>query len=387
MVIGLLGTEFSSSNRGCGALGYSAIELINDVCKKRKEKLDVYAFLYRKDAVSEEWDSNVKVHYVIIQYKKISFWKETLRIFKQCDFVWDFTGGDSFSDIYGMKRFCLNSSLKQLAIWSKTKFVMAPQTIGPFENKFAVAWAKRILKKSAVCFVRDSISEEYVKKNFGVLPLVTTDVAFSLPYKNTMTREDERVYVGFNPSGLLWDGTKVFCTSKHITIDYKEYVKGVFQYLCADEQYVVCLIPHVFVKDELQHGENDWKACCEIKEMFPKVEFVRDFETPMEAKQIISSMDVFVGARMHATIAAFSTGVATIPVSYSRKFEGLYQDLEYPYLIGATHMNTQEAIDKTIEWIKNKEQLTKKVKESAGLVKKRQQVLLDAIEQMCREEK
>ncbi len=386
MVVGLLGTDFASSNKGCGALGYSAIELLNEICKKKKERLEVYAFLYRREALPEKWDDDVDVHYVVIELKKVPFWKKTFKIFKQCEFVWDFTGGDSFSDIYGMKRFCLNSFLKQLAIWSKTEFVMAPQTIGPFKNKFAIMWARHMLKRSAVCFVRDSLSEDYVKKTFEISPLVTTDVAFALPYEKALPRSDKRIYVGINLSGLLWKNTETFCSSDYIVLDYREYVKGILNFLCEDDRYVVCLIPHVFLKEFL-FDESDMWACNEIKEMFPEIEILCDFETPMEAKQIISSMDVFIGARMHATIAAFSTGVATIPVSYSRKFEGLYQDLEYPYLIGATHMNTQEAIEKTIEWIKNREQLTEKVKESAVLVKERQQVLFDVIEKMCWEEK
>ncbi len=387
MIVGLLGTDFFSRNFGCGALGYSAIEIFNNICKKKNEKLEVYTFLYKVGTVPEMWDSNITMHYVVMEPKKISFWNSTFRIFNRCDCVWDFTGGDSFSDIYGMKRFCLNSAMKQLAIWSKAKFVMAPQTVGPFDNKMATAWAKHILKKSDVCFVRDTISGEYVKKTFKVMPLVTTDVAFALPYNKALSKVDKRVHIGFNPSGLLWDGTKEFCASKHISLDYKEYVKGVLKYLCEREGYAVSLIPHVFVKKIEGNYENDWKACCEIKEMFPNTEILCDFETPMEAKQIISSMDVFIGARMHATIAALSSGVATIPVSYSRKFEGLYQDLEYPYLIGATCMNTQEAIEKTIEWVENREQLSKKVKESECLIKEKQQVLFDIIEQMCREEK
>lgn len=382
MIVGLLGTDFGSSNRGCGALGYSAVELINVVCKKKKEKLEIYAFLYRLESISEEWDDNIEMHYIVIKQKRFSFWKEACDIFNRCDFVWDFTGGDSFSDIYGMKRFCMNSSLKQLAIWSNTKFIMAPQTIGPFDNKFALAWAKHILKKSELCFVRDSASEEYVKETFGVNPYVTTDVAFALPYQKTDRGADGKICVGFNPSGLLWSGMKSFNTAKHVALDYKEYVMKIMQYLCEDDKFAVYLIPHVFLKDYM-FDENDLTACREINELFPNTEILFDFETPMEAKGIISSMDVFIGARMHATIAAFSTGVATIPVSYSRKFEGLYQDLEYPYLVGATYMETREAIDKTIEWIESKDRLTEKIKAAEKLIRERQKVLLDAIEERC----
>lgn len=382
MVIGLLGTDFASSNRGCGALGYAAIELINRICKKRGETLVVYAFLYRLVSISEQWDSNVEMHYVVINQKSFSFWKETRKTFCECDFVWDFTGGDSFSDIYGMKRFCMNTSLKQLAIWSKTKFVVAPQTIGPFENKFAILWAKHILKKAEICFVRDSVSKEYVKQTFGIDACLTTDVAFALPYEKGFIKEEKKTYIGFNPSGLLWRKTKGFQVSKHISLDYKEYVKRVLEFLCDDNRYKVCLIPHVFLKN-CMFDESDMAACNEIKELFPQVEILCDYETPMDAKQIISSMDVFIGARMHATIASFSTGVATIPVSYSRKFEGLYHDLEYPYLIGASYMTTEEAVEKTIEWIEHRDMLEEKINAAASIIEERQNAFLEAIEKSC----
>lgn len=380
MIVGLLGTDFSSNNRGCGALGYAAVEIFNSACREQTDTLEIYAFLYRIDPMPQISDENITMHYIVIQPKKLSFWKNAAKILKGCDSVWDFTGGDSFSDIYGMKRFCLNSALKQLAIWSKTKFVMAPQTIGPFENKVALAWAKRILKKSSLSFVRDSISEAYVKNTFGVSPLVTTDVAFALPFEKMPPRADGKVHVGVNPSGLLWDGTKDFCVAKHIVLDYKAYVKGVLDYLCSDDRYAVFLIPHVFSKD-ITSGENDLKACYEIKESFQSIEILCGFETPMEAKRMISSMDVFIGARMHATIAAFSAGVATIPVSYSRKFEGLYQDLGYPYVIGAACMDTKEAVETTIEWIRNKDALSKKVRDAAERIKERQEVLTEALRQ------
>ena len=46
---------------------------------------------------------------------------------------------------------------------------------------------------------------------------------------------------------------------------------------------------------------------------------------------------------MHATIAAYSAGVPVVPVSYSRKFEGLYGGLNYPWLVPAKGMTTEQA--------------------------------------------
>jgi polysaccharide pyruvyl transferase WcaK-like protein len=40
-------------------------------------------------------------------------------------------------------------------------------------------------------------------------------------------------------------------------------------------------------------------------------------------------MDFFCGSRMHACIAAVSSGVPTVPISYSRKFTGLFESLGY----------------------------------------------------------
>ena len=75
---------------------------------------------------------------------------------------------------------------------------------------------------------------------------------------------------------------------------------------------------------------------------------------------------------MHATIGAFSSGVATIPVSYSRKFEGLYESLMYDYLVHALKDTTEEAVNKTMEYIEKYQQLRDSVEKSMSLVKDKQ---------------
>ena len=46
-----------------------------------------------------------------------------------------------------------------------------------------------------------------------------------------------------------------------------------------------------------------------------------------QLKEIISNCEVFVGARTHATIAAYSTCVPTLVVGYSVKARGIAKDL------------------------------------------------------------
>ena len=360
MKICMLGTDFLSANRGCGALGYSTICILNQICREKKEPLEIYSAVHTMGELSLPADVNASVTLFVISPKKWGFWKQLLRTFRNCDFIIDFTGGDSFSDIYGNKRFYLGSFIKQLAIWSGTPFIMGPQTIGPFQSWSAKRFAVHILNRAADCWTRDKLSQAYMEKISGRIPSLTTDVAFSLPTVQTIKVCSEKIKIGFNPSGLLWSKNNSFQADKHIRTDYREYVKQVMENLTAHPEYQVYLLPHVFIKGE-SFSENDLHACEEIHAMFPDTEIISDYNSPMEAKGVIAQMDVFIGARMHATIAAFSSGVATIPFSYSRKFEGLYHDLDYPYLISGKQMSTEDAVETTLKWINDKNSLCEKI--------------------------
>jgi polysaccharide pyruvyl transferase WcaK-like protein len=84
----------------------------------------------------------------------------------------------------------------------------------------------------------------------------------------------------------------------------------------------------------------------ELAKEFPGAIVAPRFKTPQEAKSYISGLDFFAGARMHACIAAFSSGVPVLPMAYSRKFSGLFGSLGYELVadcrtLGASEM--QEA--------------------------------------------
>lgn len=378
MRVSLLGVEFHSGNRGCGALAYSIVEILKKVCIEKKEDLHITGILFLEQSVPDMKDEiKITIECIKIAPKKLDFWKQCKQAFRESDVVIDFSMGDSFSDIYGKKRFYLATLLKLLAI-RNGKFIMGPQTIGPFDSLVAQRVAAHILKNSWMIFVRDTKSMLYAKEFSGVTPLLTTDVAFSLPYKPRKKQNDGKIHIGFNPSGLLWDGTKEFSTDKHLVLDYKEYVRKVMDVWTSRDGYVVHLIPHVFSYDGVG-PENDMRACMEIQKEYPNTVIEIDFDSPMEIKSVISTMDVFIGARMHATIAAFSSGVATIPFSYSRKFEGLYQDLEYCYLISATTMDTTTAVQRTIDWVDQLDMLHEEVLCAQKNLAEKQKVFYDAL--------
>ena len=95
-------------------------------------------------------------------------------------------------------------------------------------------------------------------------------------------------------------------------------------YILAETTMGVALIPHVvwgFTDDRIP-----------LRELYQKyqhtgrVAMVQDC-TCTELKGIISRCRFFVGARTHATIAAYSTGVPTLVVGYSVKARGIARDL------------------------------------------------------------
>ena len=105
------------------------------------------------------------------------------------------------------------------------------------------------------------------------------------------------------------------------------------------------------------------------------------FKTPIEAKNCIASMDIFVGARMHATIAAFSAGVATIPTAYSRKFSGLFENLGYGHVIDLTVLHTDDAVKQTLEMIADYKKLKIEVESCMVNVKEKLEILENVLNQ------
>ena len=72
-----------------------------------------------------------------------------------------------------------------------------------------------------------------------------------------------------------------------------------------------------------------------------------DDQNCMELKGIISRCRFFIGARTHATIAAYSTGVPTLVVGYSVKARGIARDLfgtEEGYVLPAHSLENENEL-------------------------------------------
>jgi len=397
MKIGLMGLTFNSGNKGCEALSYSFLETLNWIGKK--EKIQVTAVLievfptkqwikncFNRTRLSKKYlpaadFTNVNSEYIF--YKRIGnrfFFEPGL---KDCDCIFDFTYGDSFTDIYGEERFNKGSSLKKEIIRRKIPLILGSQTIGPFRNKNHEKTAVEIIHGAKEVYVRDQMSFDYTVKISGRRPLITTDVAFLLPYEE-QGRTQGKLKVGFNASGLLWNGGYTRNNQFGLEVNYQEYCRQVIKAFLLNGREVH-LILHAFSKD-LTRPDNDLTAALALHNEFPETILSPEFITPMEAKGYISKMDVFIGARMHATIGALSAGIPVIPFSYSRKFEGLFHSLNYKWLIHGCEEKTDTAVEKTLCWCGNLNQLHADLEVCKELVREKTDFLLESYKTVILEE-
>ena len=358
MKIGLMGCEFESANKGCEALTYSIIYILEKLLKNSKQLFSIYNFSGTElGKIPDEFKS---IRFVNVKPKLKDATFNYIRKLNECDLILDATMDDSFSDIYSEKYYKRLIRNKKIAQFFCKNYILLPQTYGPFQNKKSERMASKIFLNSTKIYCRDEMSKKVLEESFKIKNAeLVTDMAFLLPYyKERFPIESSKIKIGLNVSGLLYKGGFYKENQFDLKLKYKEFINKLIEYINAKNEYEIHLIPHVVDLDENAY-DDDYKICKFLKEKYSNCILAPDFNNPIDAKSYISNMNIFIGSRMHSTIAAFSSNVITIPVSYSRKFEGLFNSLEYQYVINGKSNTTEEAIDKVIEFIEKKDVLVK----------------------------
>lgn len=260
------------------------------------------------------------------------------------DCVLDIGGGDSFADIYGAKRFGFLWLTKMAAIARGKPLLLSPQTIGPFERQPFRALAGFAMGRAAAIVARDPLSFDVARKMAPRARVVqSVDVAFALPYTPRPRRSDGRIAVGVNVSGLLFNGGYAGGNEYGLDADYPALTRAFIAEMAARDDVALSLVCHVNAPHLPR--DDDGAVADLLAAEFPGAERVPDFASPSEAKSYISGLDFLVAGRMHACIAAYSSGVPVVPIAYSRKFAGLFEGmLGYPHLVPVKGLDTQGAL-------------------------------------------
>jgi polysaccharide pyruvyl transferase WcaK-like protein len=355
---------FSSGNgnRGLGALTYSILFILKKIENEMNWKIEISIL---GDGVGKETviinDNPIVINKIgFIKINSIKAWLKVLkhRHFKhlfiyikglfKTEYILDIGAGDSYTDIYGAKRFSVIDSSKTIFSLLGKKQLMLPQTIGPFANKKIYKKALKSLSKQDVIMTRDKQSYDFVKENLvGVKNLTELiDIAFFMPYTNK-NFDNTKINVGLNISALLWHGGYTQNNQFGLTVDYKNMINAVIDFFIQIPDVHLYLVPHV-VGADYDGVENDYAVSCAVAERYnhSSLSVAPFFFTPIEAKNFISGLDFFAGARMHACIAAFSSGVPVFPMAYSRKFNGLFLDtLQYKYMGDMRNQSETEILE------------------------------------------
>ena len=208
------------------------------------------------------------------------------------------------------------------------------------------------MKRYALITPRESITEQALH-DAGIIENVKLfpDPAFSLQPEEIKLPQDfvSGKTIGINISPMIIRHEKV----QGITIsNYKKLIDHILK--TSDNH--VALIPHV-----VWNNNDDRLTLQELYQGYEKekrVVLIPDMSC-QKLKYIISQCRAFIGARTHATIAAYSSLVPTLVVGYSVKALGIARDLfgsEEHYVLPVQALENSEDLIQAYDWLMDREQ-------------------------------
>lgn len=339
--IGLLWHSPTSGNLGVGALTLANLAIARDVARDMgfAPQFTIMGMReqnapYLSDAEAARYPIDTR-----ILLSPRGFWTAVA----DQDCVLDIGAGDSFAEIYGPKRFGFLWLTKMMTMARGKQLLLSPQTIGPFTKRPYRMLARWALTGASSVVARDEMSLQALRELApGAKGALSVDVAFALPYDDrSAQRGGQRVKVGVNVSGLLFNEAESGRNRFGLELDYAKLMRRFIRDLNERSEVEVHLVTHALHATDA--WDDDGRVADRIAAEFPGAIRVPDFRTPSEAKSYISGLDFLVAGRMHACIAAYSSGTPVVPVAYSRKFTGLFGMLGYQWLVPVRGSNEDEA--------------------------------------------
>lgn len=339
-----------SGNHGCEALARTITDLLNSdnaILFSDNVKEDDY---YALDEIVSICDSKHEIRKFSIDYftaalRRYIFnqndafdavtFKNVISNFNENSVLLSI-GGDNYC--YGENEYIY--LVNRYAKKKKSKTVLFGCSVEPSEISDKM---KSDLESYDLIVARESITYDALKainNNTVLYP----DPAFTLQQETGVfpLGLGEKPYIGINISPMIQNKETV----AGITI--KNY-ENLIRFIIDNTKCDVALIPHVVWK-----SNDDRKPLGKLYDKFKdtnRVYLVED-QNCMQLKNIISECEFFVGARTHATIAAYSTCVPTLVVGYSVKARGIAKDL----------FKTEEDYVIPVQSLKNENDLTNSFK-------------------------
>lgn len=347
-----------SGNHGCEAL-------VNTICKLVKRPVRLVTNSVKED---ESYSLKGKCEIVAEQNIAASFWIHVLY------YGWRMVTGDResflryrFKNILGDNsckwnlsiggdNYCYDFMVKDMILSNRMLNHNGGKTI-----LFGCSVEPELLKEEeirkdmemyAAIFARESLTyEALLQAGLGNKTYLYPDSAFTLDTKYLPLPE------GFQDGNTVGINVSPLIVAKEAVpgMTMKNY-KALVEHILETTDMSVALIPHV-----VWDRSNDRTTINELYEFFKEEKRVVKIEDHSceELKGYIARCRFFIGARTHATIAAYSSQVPTLVIGYSVKANGIAKDLfgTYEnYVVPVQCLEQEEQLIGAFEWMLEREE-------------------------------
>lgn len=351
-----------SGNHGCEAIVRSTIKVLNEnsvnvfshnVDQDVKYGIDDICNL-QKDTVSSIQRGSLKWLLSSIQSKttgridlKVKYQRKLLFDNIHSGDICFSVGGDNYCyagvEILGAVNYCLRKKHCKTVLWGCS---VEPELLN---NQQVI----NDISKFDLITARESISYQALKRinnNTYLIP----DSAFALdridlPLPNGWKENNT---IGVNASPLILSSGN----NKNIVMAaYRKLIITIIE----NTDSTIALIPHV-----VWDNNDDREVLKQLYEEFKdtgRLVLVDDFNC-MQLKGYIAKCRMFIGARTHATIAAYSSCVPTLVLGYSVKSRGIAKDLfgtDKNYVISVQDMKNSNLLSEGFLWLLENEKSIK----------------------------
>jgi colanic acid/amylovoran biosynthesis protein len=262
------------------------------------------------------------------------------------------TGGDVLSLEYGLPSLFHWVGVIEQACDRGKPAILWGASVGPFSSEPAVEERMvKHLRRYAHISVRETETLEYLRRLGITNVMLVADPAFTLepePFDaDDLTFGGDDQVLGLNVSPLI---RKLRGGPDGATSLDEEVLKFVSTVL-KDTSYKILLIPHVDPLDGNAENSDGGYLRTLLQRAggtSGRLQLAPSTLNAAQLKYLIAQCHHFVGARTHATIAAFSSAVPTLSIAYSAKAKGINRDLfgDARYLVSIDDLSCATLVER-----------------------------------------
>ncbi|MGG0461914.1 polysaccharide pyruvyl transferase family protein [Priestia aryabhattai] len=351
-----------SLNRGCEAIVRSSNDIIKEKIKGTKiylasGKPETDRILVKLDGIYDASKKNIKKYSFdwLLSSIKVKFFNDEsyalgkiehniIKHIKDID-VFLSIGGDNYCygeqpGWYEIDR-RIKAQGKKLVLWGCS---IGEEDISPKKLED--------LKLFDLILARETLTYNMLKNQGLTNVKLCADPAFTMEKEELELPKGwkEGRTIGLNFSPLVWNRNK----------ESRAAVRDLINHILNTTDLTIALTPHV-----IQEGNNDYAVLKNYYEEFKntgRVLLLPEDLNAIQYKGYIARMRFFIGARTHATIAAYSSYVPTMVLGYSVKSKGIAKDLfgEEKLVLGIDDISDSVKLKANFDQMVEEEEIIKK---------------------------